>query len=150
MGLPGSEISYRPDDSSLREPETRSNWCRTSFRRSDGSIDVTPDDWTHLDDNGHPLERIYHYRFGPNAGRWAWFVLVAADGVPFNGGTGVAQKGREAREICERLLLPGTQERPFARIRYRSPNLVAATACSRRKTYGNYKFFLPLLPSDML
>ncbi len=99
------------------EPETRRNWRRTSFRRSDGSIEVTPDDWTLFDDNGCPLARIYHFRFGPNAGRWAWFVLVAPDGAPpFNGGTGVAQTGREAREICERLVPPGTQVRSFARM----------------------------------
>jgi hypothetical protein len=92
------------------------NWRRTYFKRLDGSVDFAPDDWTLLDDSGRPLARIYHYSFGPNAGRWAWFVQVAPDGAPFNGGTGVAETGTEAREICERLLPPGTAERPFARM----------------------------------
>jgi hypothetical protein len=95
---------------------TTRNWRRTSFKRLDGSIDVAPDDWTLFDDNGRPLARIYHYSFGPNAGRWAWFILVASDGVPFNSGTGVADTGREAREMCERILPPGTAERPLARM----------------------------------
>ncbi|MGJ0509965.1 MAG: hypothetical protein ACR652_23125 [Methylocystis sp.] len=90
---------------------TKRDWRRTSFKRLDGSVEAAPDDWSLLYDNGRPIARIYHYGFGPNAGRWAWFVLVTPDGVPGNGGTGVAESGREAREACERLLPPGTQER---------------------------------------
>jgi hypothetical protein len=95
---------------------TTRNWHRTSFRRLDETVETAPDDWTLFDDNGRPIARIYHYSFGPNAGRWAWFILVAPDGAPFKGGTGVAETGTEAREICERLLPPGTAERPFARM----------------------------------
>jgi hypothetical protein len=83
---------------------TKRNWRRTSFRRLDGSIDFSPDDWCLEDVNGQPLARIYRYAYGPNAGRWAWFVQVAPQGRPFNGGTGTAETGREAREACEDLV----------------------------------------------
>jgi hypothetical protein len=83
------------------------NWRRTSFRRLDGSIDVAEDDWSLRDDAGQPLARIYVYKFGPNAGRWAWFVQVAPDGTPLNGGTGVAATGTKAREECERRVPEG-------------------------------------------
>jgi hypothetical protein len=42
------------------------------------------------------------------AGRWSWFVLVAPDGTPCNGGTGTAPTGRET---CEALIPPGLLER---------------------------------------
>jgi hypothetical protein len=80
---------------------TKRNWRRTSFRRLDGSVEFAPDDWTLCDDVGQPLARIYHYAYGPQAGRWSWFVLVRPDGTPVNGGTGTAPTGREAREACE-------------------------------------------------
>lgn len=64
-----------------------------------------------LDAAGMPLARIYRYAFGPQAGRWSWFVLVAPDGSPCNGGTGTAATGREAREACEALIPPGLLER---------------------------------------
>jgi hypothetical protein len=73
-------------------------WCRTSFRRLDGSIDIVPNDWGLEDVNGQPLARIYLFAYGPNAGRWAWFVQVDPQGRPYNGGTGTAETGREARE----------------------------------------------------
>lgn len=84
-------------------------WRRTSFRRLDGSTDISPDDWCLEDDAGQPLARIYLFRYGPNAGRWAWFVQVDASGRPFNGGTGVADSGREAREAVEALIPVETQ-----------------------------------------
>ncbi|WP_036282852.1 hypothetical protein [Methylocystis sp. ATCC 49242] len=87
------------------------NWRRTSFRRLDGTVDVATDDWSLLDDAGRPLARIYLQDGGPQGGRWAWFVQVAPDGTPWNGGTGYAASGREAREISEQLVPPGTQER---------------------------------------
>lgn len=90
---------------------TKRNWRRTSFKRLDGSVEAAPDDWTLCDAEGRPLARIYHYAFGPQAGRWSWFVLVAPDGIPANGGTGTAATGREAREMCERLVPDGLQER---------------------------------------
>ena len=37
-------------------------------------------------------------------GRWAWFVQVDGEGRPYNGGTGTAAKGAEAREACEALV----------------------------------------------
>jgi hypothetical protein len=86
------------------------NWRRTSFRRVDGSIDVMSDDWSLLDDAGRPLARIYLQTAGPLSGRWAWFVLVAPNGTPFNGGSGEAATGTEAREICEAMVPPGSQE----------------------------------------
>jgi hypothetical protein len=83
---------------------TTRRWRRTSFRRLDGAVDIAPDDWTLEDDAGQPLGRIYLYRFGPQAGRWAWFVQVDAEGRPVNGGTGMAATGREAREAVEALV----------------------------------------------
>ena len=91
------------------------NWRRTSFKRLDGSIDVAPDDWPLFDDNGRPLARIYITVSArmPDAAGSFWSRRY---GVPANGGTGVADTGREAREICERVLPLGTAERPFARM----------------------------------
>ncbi len=40
-----------------------------------------------------------------------WLALVAQGGTPFNGGTGTAATGREAREACEGLVPIGTRER---------------------------------------
>jgi hypothetical protein len=40
-----------------------------------------------------PLARICRYMYGPQNGRWAWFVLVAPDGAPFNGGIDSAATG---------------------------------------------------------
>ncbi len=88
----------------------RRNWRRTAFRRLDGSMEFAADDWTLYDASGNPLARIYRYLYGPIAGRWSWFVMVAPDGTPFNGGTGTAATGREAREACEALIPPRTQE----------------------------------------
>jgi hypothetical protein len=87
-----------------QNPISIRRWRRTSFRRLDGSIDVSPDDWCLEDANGQPLARIYRYAYGPNAGRWAWFVQVDAQGRPYNGGTGIAETGREAREAFEALV----------------------------------------------
>jgi hypothetical protein len=82
-------------------------WRRTSFRRLDGSVDIAPDDWTLEDAAGQPLARIYRYLYGPQAGRWAWFVQVDREGRPYNGGTGVAATGTEARQACEALVPEG-------------------------------------------
>jgi hypothetical protein len=90
---------------------TARRWRRTSFRRLDGTVDIAPDDWTLEDDAGQPLGRIYLYRFGPQAGRWSWFVQVDAEGRPFNGGTGTAATGKEAREAVERLVPVGVRMR---------------------------------------
>ncbi len=90
---------------------TNRNWRRTSFRRLDGSVDSAPDDWTLLDGEGRPLARIYRYLYGPKAGCWSWFVQVAPDGTPFNGGTGTAPTGKEAREACEARVPVGLRER---------------------------------------
>lgn len=88
---------------------TKRNWRRTSFRRLEGSIEIVPDDWCLEDDAGQPLARIYLHKFGPNAGRWAWFVQVAPDGTPYNGGTGTAATGTEAREECEQRIPEGVR-----------------------------------------
>jgi hypothetical protein len=91
--------------------ETTRNWRRTAFNRLDGSVEAAPEDWSLLDDAGQPLARIYRYAFVPNAGRWSWFVLVAPDGTPANGGTGSAATGTEAREAVERLVPAEVQEK---------------------------------------
>ncbi|WP_363351757.1 hypothetical protein [Methylocystis echinoides] len=90
---------------------TNRNWRRTSFRRLDGSVEFAPDDWTLLDDDGKPLARIYRYLYGSNAGCWSWFVHIAPDGTPFNGGAGTAPTGKQAREACEARVPVGMRER---------------------------------------
>ncbi len=75
------------------------NWRRTRLFCVDGA--PIPDDWTLEDHAGQPLGRIYAEAGGPQGGRWFWAVLVAPDGTPFNGGTGHAATGREAREAVE-------------------------------------------------
>jgi hypothetical protein len=83
------------------ETDKHRRWRRTSFRRLDGSIDIAPDDWCLEDPAGQPLARIYRFAYGPQAGRWAWFVQVDREGRPYNGGTGTAATGKQAREACE-------------------------------------------------
>ncbi len=90
------------------------NWRRTSFRRLGGAIETAQDNWTLVDDVGRPLARIYLYLYGPNAGRWSWFVLVGPNGTPYNGGTGTAATGREAREECEARVPIGKREKASA------------------------------------
>jgi hypothetical protein len=90
---------------------TKRSWRRTSFKRLDGSIQVTPDDWCLLDDADRPVARIYRYLYGSNAERWSWFVLADQGGTPGNGRTGTAASDREARDACERLIPAGVQER---------------------------------------
>lgn len=41
---------------------------------------------------------------GTREARWAWFAQVDAEGRPFIGGSGHADDGRGAREVCEALL----------------------------------------------
>ncbi|CAJ0891000.1 hypothetical protein AMST5_04097 [freshwater sediment metagenome] len=89
--------------------EMKRNWRRTSLTGADGA--PVPDDWSLLDLAGRPLARLYLRQGGPQGGRWQWFVQIASDGTPFNGGTGTAATGREAREACEALVPPGVQER---------------------------------------
>ncbi|MEK8121654.1 hypothetical protein WOB59_00600 [Methylocystis sp. IM4] len=84
-------------------------WRRTSFKRLDGSIDVLDDDWS-LSIGGRSLARIYLLNGGPQDGRWAWFVQVFPEGTPGNGGVGVDDDGRAAREACESLLPPAIQQ----------------------------------------
>jgi hypothetical protein len=87
-------------ESTAKDPTAR-RWRRTSFRRIDGTVDIASDDWCLQDAAGQPLGRIYLFQYGPQAGRWAWFVQVDPTGRPFNGGTGIAETGREAREAVE-------------------------------------------------
>jgi hypothetical protein len=81
-------------------PYQKRNWRRTSFRRLDGSVEFSPDDWTLEDPSGQPLARIYRHLYGPRAGRWMWFVDVDAEGRPYNGGTGVALSSPRIAKIC--------------------------------------------------
>jgi hypothetical protein len=82
-------------------PAPARRWRRASFRRLDGSIAFSPDDWCLENSNGQPLARIYRFAYGPNAGRWTWFIQVDLQGRHYNGGTGTAETEREAREACE-------------------------------------------------
>ena len=82
-----------PAEDPAPEADKHRRWRRTSFRRLDGRVEFSPDDWTLADPAGQPLARIYRTTGGPQAGRWAWFVLVDAHGRPFNGGTGTAEEG---------------------------------------------------------
>jgi hypothetical protein len=83
------------------KPDQKRDWRPTSFRRLNGASEIAPNDWTLFDGAGKPVARIYRYAFGPNAGRWSWFVLVAPDGTPCNGGTGSAATASEARDACQ-------------------------------------------------
>ncbi len=88
--------------------ETRSGhsalkWRRTAFARIDGVIEALEDDWS-LTIGGLSAARIYRVRGGPHDGRWFWAVQIGPGRVPFNGGTGHAECGREARETCEAIL----------------------------------------------
>jgi len=79
-------------------------WRPTLSLQLNGLIDVTLDDWTLEDSAGRPLARIYRFLDGPNAGRWAWFIEVDLQGLPFDGDTGTAATGTEARDACEALV----------------------------------------------
>ena len=74
-------------------------WRRTRLTRAAGS--PIHDAWTLEDETGQPLGHIYAETGGPQGGRWFWAVQVAPDGTPFNGGTGHAASGKEAREAVE-------------------------------------------------
>jgi hypothetical protein len=78
-------------------------WRRTAFARIDGAVDIAEDDWSLMIDR-LPAARIYRVNGGPNDGRWFWAVQIGPGRVPFNGGTGHAGGGREAREACEAIL----------------------------------------------
>jgi len=83
----------------------RRRWRKTRLTLADGS--PIPDDWTLEDEAGQPLGRIYAETGGPQGGRWFWAVLVAPDGMPFNGGSGHAAAGRGAREAVEARIPKG-------------------------------------------
>jgi hypothetical protein len=78
-------------------------WVPTSVKRLDSSMHVLEDDWTYFE-TGRTLGRIYRYSYPPNAGRWAWFVLIALDGVAEIDCAGIVENASEARDACERLL----------------------------------------------
>ena len=78
-------------------------WRRTAFTRIDGAVDIAEDDWSLMIDR-LPAARIYRVNGGQNDGRWFWAVQIGPGRVPFNGGTGHAGGGREAREACEAIL----------------------------------------------
>jgi hypothetical protein len=59
MGAGDRDIMRTSRLGAMWPPAARRRWRRTSFRRLDGSIDVTPDDWTLGDPAGQPLARIY-------------------------------------------------------------------------------------------
>jgi hypothetical protein len=91
----------------MGQEETR-GWSQTSFRRLNGSTETVPDGRT-LFDGGRPVARVYRYAFGPNAGRWSWFILTASSGTPCDGGMGIAATEREAREACEARIRSGSE-----------------------------------------
>jgi hypothetical protein len=80
-------------------------WRRTAFERLGGNIDVTEDDWYYREAEGRSLARIYQIKHSPNAGHWFWTVLIGPDGHPAGScGSGHAETGRKAREMCEDLV----------------------------------------------
>jgi hypothetical protein len=91
------------------EADQSRRWRRTSFRRLDGSVEFAPDDWTLEDPAGQPLARIYRTTGAPRDGMWLWFVLTDPLGRPYNGGTGTAATGTEAREAVEALAPVGAR-----------------------------------------
>lgn len=95
---------------------TRSaRWRRKRLTRADGP--PIPDDWTLEDETGQPLGRIYAETGGPKGGRWFRAVLVAPYGTPFNGGTGHAATGCEAREAVEARVPEGVSVKRRSRAR---------------------------------
>lgn len=84
--------------------ETFRLYSANAVQGSDQRLDVSGDDWSLMDDNGQPLARIYRQSGGPQNGRWSWFVLIDAEGRPFNGGRGMVGTGREAREAVEAIV----------------------------------------------
>jgi hypothetical protein len=108
----GRQHVWRPlcyDDRMQQSRNDKRLWRRTRLTQADGSL--IPDDWTLEDDTGQPLGRIFFETGGPQGGRWFWAVLVAQDGTPFNGGTGHAATGREAREAVEARVSEGVRMR---------------------------------------
>ena len=83
-------------------------WRRTTFARLNGDLDIASNDWTLIDSGGEHLARLYKAVGGPHDSHWFWSVLVGLDGQPFNGGTGYAATGQEAREASE-VLIPGAK-----------------------------------------
>lgn len=77
-------------------------WRRTALTRSDGS--PVPDDWSLVDEHLGPVARIYRMTGGPQDGLWFWAVQIDAQGRPWNGGTGQAADGRQAKEAVETVL----------------------------------------------
>ncbi len=86
-----------------RRSHSSFKWRRTAFTRLDGAVDIADDDWS-LAIGGISAARIYRVRGGPHDGRWFWAVQIGPGRVPFNGGAGNADGGREAREACEAIL----------------------------------------------
>lgn len=91
--------------------DEKRDWRRTSFQGINGAPEAAKDDWRLFDAAGKPVARIYRYAFGPNAGRWSWFVLVSPIATPHSSATGTAATGEEAREACEARAPAGLVER---------------------------------------
>jgi hypothetical protein len=75
-------------------------WTQTTFVRTDGLVEIVPDDWA-LENDGSSLARIYRVRSGPQHSKWFWAVMICPSSESGNGETGYAPNVREARRQCE-------------------------------------------------
>lgn len=81
---------------------TNVRWRRTALTRGDGS--PVPDDWCLVDERLGEIARIYRITGGPQNSSWFWAVLVDAQGLPWNSGSGNAPSGAEAKAKVERII----------------------------------------------
>jgi hypothetical protein len=91
-----------PDQNTTHDNRPARRWRRTDLVRADGSL--PPDDWRLTDPTLGAITRIYRPTGGPQGGRWFWAVQVDAKGRPWNGGTGYAPTGAEAKAAFEAIL----------------------------------------------
>ena len=89
-----------PAEQFLDDHETLMKWTQTAVVRTDGLIEIVPDDWS-LEKEGTPLARICRVRGGPEHSKWFWTVMTCPSSESAYGGTGYAPNVREARRQCE-------------------------------------------------
>jgi hypothetical protein len=84
--------------------EATMNWRRAEFKGSDGEIVMSFNEWHLHDSRGRMLACLSLNKAGPLDGQWYWGVVAPREWGLL--GMGFARTEREAREHCERILLP--------------------------------------------
>jgi hypothetical protein len=108
MTYPQSNGSLtRADDPEDQNTSPTRRWSRTFLKCLGRSVEFPSGDRRLEDDSGQPLARLYRQTGGPQGGRWMRFVHVDPEGRAWNGGTGLAEMGKEAREAVEALVPVG-------------------------------------------